>query len=84
MRAGRLPGRRHNRLPPSEVIEKPLVGALPDAAERASAVEPRADADPVAGLDPEWRLGRPRTLALAIVLAVLMWVLVICGWFALR
>jgi hypothetical protein len=84
MRAGPLPGRRHNRLPPSEVIQKPVVGALPDDAEHASTVEPGADARPVAGRDPEWTLGRPRTITLAIVLAVLMWILVVCGWFALR
>ncbi len=84
MRAGPLPGRRPNRLPSSEVIEKPLVGALPDAAECDSTVEPGADARRVAGPDPEWTLGRPRTITLAIVLAVLMWIFVVCGWFALR
>jgi hypothetical protein len=84
MRAGPLPGRRHNRLPPSEVIEKPVVGVLPDEAARVSTVGPGESPRRVAGLDPEWTLGRPRTITLAIVLAVLMWILVVWGWFALR
>ena len=80
MRAAPAPGTPHDPAPSSDAVIQTLQRDLASA----PSIEAAASSRRAVGPGPEWTLGRPWAIALAIGLAVLMWLLVAWGWLALR